>query len=33
MSLWNVQGLLLHSGDTLVQFILTVDYKFLIVQD
>ena len=28
MSLWNVQGPLLHSGDTLVQCILTVDYTF-----
>ena len=28
MSLWNVQGLLLHSGDTLVQCILTADYTF-----
>ena len=26
MLLWNVQGPLLPSGDTLVQFILTVDY-------
>ena len=26
MSLWNVQGPLLHSGDTLVHCILTVDY-------
>ena len=28
MSLWNVQGPLLHSGDSLVQCILTVDYTF-----
>ena len=28
MLLWNVQGPLLHSGDTLVQCILTVDYTF-----
>ena len=28
MSLWNAQGPLLHSGDSLVQFILTVDYTF-----
>ena len=28
MSLWNVQGPLLHSGDTLVQCILTADYLF-----
>ena len=28
ISFWNVQGQMLHSGDTLVQFILTVDYTF-----
>ena len=28
MSLWNMQGSLLHSGDTLVQRILTVAYTF-----
>ena len=28
MSLWNVQGPLLHSGDTLAQCIMTVDYTF-----
>ena len=28
MSLWNVQGPLLHSGDTLIQFIVTADYAF-----
>ena len=28
ISLWNVQGPLLHSMDTLVQCILTVDYNF-----
>ena len=28
MSLWNVQGPLLHSVDTLVGCILTVDYTF-----
>ena len=28
MSLWNVQGQMLHSEDTLVQCILTVDYTF-----
>ena len=28
MSLWNVQGPLLHSGDHIVPRILTVDYTF-----
>ena len=28
MSLWNVQGPLLHSGDHIVPVILTVDYTF-----
>ena len=29
MSLWNVQGPLLHSGDHIVPHILTVDYTVL----
>ena len=29
MSLWNVQGPLLHSGDHIVPRILTVDYTFI----
>ena len=32
MSLWNVQGPLLHSGDHIVPRILTVDYTFNIIK-
>ena len=28
MSLWNVEGPLLHSGDQIVPIIMTVDYTF-----
>ena len=31
MSLWNVQGPLLHSGDHIVPHILTVDYTFKLI--
>ena len=32
MSLWNVQGPLLHSGDHIVLRILTVDYTFNMIK-